>query len=46
MPAIVLGELRYGYQGAAKAVENEAKLDQFVCHDGSIQLCDSHPLRA
>lgn len=32
MPAIVLGELRYGFQGAAKAVENETKLAQFLRH--------------
>jgi len=32
MPAIVLGELRYGFQGAAKATENEAKLSHFLQH--------------
>jgi predicted nucleic acid-binding protein len=32
MPAIVLGELRYGFQGAAKAVENETKLAHFLRH--------------
>ena len=32
MPAIVLGELRYGFQGAAKAAENEAKLGLFLRH--------------
>lgn len=32
MPAIVLGELRFGFQGAAKAVENEAKLARFLRH--------------
>ena len=32
VPAIVLGELRYGFQGAAKAVENEFKLGQFLKH--------------
>ena len=32
MPAVVLGELRYGFQGASKAVENETKLAQFLRH--------------
>lgn len=32
MPSIVLGELRYGFQGATKAVENETKLAQFLRH--------------
>jgi tRNA(fMet)-specific endonuclease VapC len=32
MPAIVLGELRYGFLGTAKAVENETKLGRFLRH--------------
>jgi len=32
MPAIVLGELHCGFQGAAKAVENEVKLGRFLQH--------------
>jgi tRNA(fMet)-specific endonuclease VapC len=32
MPSIVLGELRYGFQAATKAVENETKLAQFLRH--------------
>lgn len=32
MPAIVLGELRYGFQGGVQAGENEAKLGRFLRH--------------
>jgi len=32
VPAIVLGELRYGFQGSARAVENEGKLARFLQH--------------
>ncbi len=30
IPAIVLGELRYGFQGAAQGPENEIKLQNFL----------------
>lgn len=30
IPAIVLGELRYGFQGAAKGLENESNLMDFL----------------
>lgn len=30
VPAIVLGELRYGFQGATRGVENETKLQYFL----------------
>jgi tRNA(fMet)-specific endonuclease VapC len=32
VPAIVLGELRYGFQGSSLQVENETKLDGFLRH--------------
>ncbi|MEO5714237.1 MAG: type II toxin-antitoxin system VapC family toxin [Luteolibacter sp.] len=32
IPAIVLGELRYGFKGAARGAENETKLLQFLAH--------------
>lgn len=32
IPAIVLGELRYGFQGAARGGENETKLQHFLRH--------------
>jgi predicted nucleic acid-binding protein len=32
MPAIVLGELHYGFHGAAMALENETKLAHFLKH--------------
>jgi predicted nucleic acid-binding protein len=33
IPAIVLGELRYGFAGSTKAVENESKLWMFLNSD-------------
>ena len=32
IPSIVLGELRYGFQGSSLQVENETKLDAFLRH--------------
>jgi predicted nucleic acid-binding protein len=32
LPAIVLGELRYGFHGSSKATENESKLAAFLRH--------------
>lgn len=32
VPSIVLGELRYGFRGAAKSAENEDKLRVFLNH--------------